>query len=490
MHAEHASGSETIAPPAMTQQHMKGMRRMHFDMLWVHYLVIMLGAWLATSPFVFGSFDGTGYSAAVLRVTVERGLSDPALRSAWLGCSDVASCLLVMLFGAMSLSPRLAWAQWANAVMGVWLLFAPLVFWATSAAAYANDTLVGALVIAFAILVPMMPGMSMAGRMDPSDVPRGWSYCPSTYLQRLPIVALGMVGLLISRHLAAYQLGHIDAAFDPFFILGSHGLNGTESIITSDVSKAWPVADGGVGAVSYMAEILMGLMGDRRRWRTMPWMVAMFGIVVVPLGVVSIYFIIIQPIVIGTWCSLCLLAGLAMLIMIPYSLDELVAMGQFLVQDHRRGGRFWNTFFRGGAQPEGRCDDHPGFEAPLSRATQSAVRGLTLPWTLLASVALGLWLMFTRLSLGTQPPMANNDHLIGALIVTIAVISLAEVTRPLRFINVAFGVWLVIAPWVLQGHTMLASWLSVLVGLLVMGLSLPRGARSSEHYGSWDRFVV
>ena len=30
------------------------------------------------------------------------------------------------------------------------------------------------------------------------------------------------------------------------------------------------------------------------------WMVAAFGVVVVPLGVVNIYFIIIQPIVIGT----------------------------------------------------------------------------------------------------------------------------------------------------------------------------------------------
>jgi nucleoside-diphosphate-sugar epimerase len=478
------------APAAgMRKEHRQGMRTMHFDMLWVHYLIIMLGAWLATSPFVFGSFDGTGYSASVLRVTLERGLPDPALRSAWLGYSDIVSGLLVMLFGTLSLSPRWSWAQWANAVMGAWLLFAPLVFWATSAAAYANDTLVGALVIAFAILVPMMPGMSMAGMMDPSDTPPGWSYCPSTYLQRLPIIGLGVVGLLISRHLAAYQLGHIAMAFDPFFV-GRHGLNGTESIITSDVSRAWPIADGGVGAVSYMAEILMGLMGDRRRWRTMPWMVMMFGIVVVPLGVVSIYFIIIQPIVIGTWCSLCLLAGLAMLIMIPYSLDELVAMGQFLVQDHRRGGRFWRTFFRGNSQPDGDCDHQPGFDAPLPKATQSAVRGVTMPWTLLVSVALGLWLMFTRLSLGTQPPMADSDHLVGALIVTVAVISTAEVARALRFINIAFGVWLILAPWMLHGHTMLASWLGVLVGLLVIGLSLPRGTRSSEHYGSWDRFVV
>src|SRR3546814_3081149 len=65
--------------------------------------------------------------------------------------------------------------------------------------------LVGALVIAFSVLVPMMPGMSMAGMMDPKVVPPGWTYSPSTAAQRLPIVIMGVVGLLISRHLTAYQ---------------------------------------------------------------------------------------------------------------------------------------------------------------------------------------------------------------------------------------------------------------------------------------------
>ncbi len=47
----------------------------------------------------------------------------------------------------------------------------------------------------------------------------------------------------------------------------------------------------------------------------MRWMVAMFGIVVVPLGIISIYFIVIQPIDIGTWCTLCLSMAAAMLVM-------------------------------------------------------------------------------------------------------------------------------------------------------------------------------
>jgi uncharacterized membrane protein len=371
----------------------------------------------------------------------------------------------------------------------LWLLFAPLIFWSPSAAVYANDTFIGALVITFAILVPMMPGMSHKGMMDSSDKPVGWTYSPSTYLQRLPIVALGAFGFFIARTLAAYQLGHIDGVWEPFFS-DDASRNGTEFIITSSVSKAWPIADGGLGAVTYMLEVLMGVMGDRSRWRTMPWMVAMFGIVVVPLGVVSIYFIIIQPIVIGTYCSLCLLAALAMLIMIPYSLDELVAMGQFLVQSHRRGEPFWRTFFMGGADPKGGRDDKPGFDAPIAGAIASAVRGVTVPWTLVASAILGIWLIFSRLVFGTVPPLADSDHLVGALIITVAVIAMAEVGRALRIINAGFGLWLIAAPWLLSGAGSAAFWANVVAGVAVIMLSLPRGPRSKEHYGGWDRYVV
>lgn len=471
------------------QEHMQQMRSMHFSMLWVHYVNMLLGAWLMFSPWAFGMFDPQAFSETVRQVTVERELSPPLQRLAWLGWSDAASGAAIMLFGALSLSPRFSWAQWANAAVGSWLLFAPLVFWSPSAAAYTNDTLIGALVIAFAVLVPMMPGMSHESMMDPSDLPVGWSYSPSTYLQRLPIIALGFVGFVIARQLTAYQLGHVDGVWEPFFA-GQGGRDGTETIITSDVSKAWPIADAGLGAVSYLFEVLMGAMGDRRRWRTMPWMVAAFGIVVVPLGVVSIYFIIIQPIVIGTWCMLCLLAAVAMLLMIPYTLDELVAMGQFLVQSHRRGEPFWRTFFTGGASPGSGQDESAGFDAALARSAGAAARGVTVPWTLVAGALLGAALMFTRLAFGTEPPMAHSDHLVGALIVTVAVMAMAEVGRPLRFINVAFGLWLIAAPWVLDGASPVAAAAGVAIGFAVILLSLPRGQRSSEHYGSWDRFVL
>ena len=472
--------------------HAQHMRQMHLDQLWAHFVVVVLGLWLAGSPFVFGSFDGGPFSETVAQVTAERGLADPAQRSVWLAWSDIGSGLAIALFGLLSLSRRLGWAQWASASVGVWLLFAPMVFWAPSAATYTNDTLVGALVIAFALLIPMMPGMSHAGMMDTSDRPIGWTYSPSTYLQRLPIIALGFLGLVIARWLTAYQLGHVDGVWEPFFAapVAGTGENGTEHIITSDLSKAWPIPDAGLGAVSYVFEVLMGAMGGRSRWRTMPWMVAGFGIVVVPLGVVSIIFIIVQPIMIGTWCTLCLLTALLMLIMIPYSLDELVAMGQFLLRSHRRGKGFWRTFFQGDAEPDAGRDELPGFGDGLRPAVASAVRGVTVPWTLLASALLGASLMFTRLLFGTAQPMANIDHLAGALVLTVAVIAMAEVARPLRLINVAFGLALVVAPWISDGASLLGAWGTTLVGAALIALSFPRGRLSKEHYGSWDRYVV
>ena len=86
--------------------------------------------------------------------------------------------------------------------------------------------------------------------------------------------------------------------------------------------------------------------------------------------------------------------------------------------------------------------------------------------------------------------MADSDHVVGALIVTFAVMAMAEVGRPLRFVNVAFGLWLAIAPWLLDGANAAGSWAGVVIGVAVVALSLPRGKRSPEQYGSWNRFVV
>lgn len=458
---------------------------------WAHYANIGLGLWLAASPLIYDAVTTESVSETVRAVTAERGLPSVEWRAGVLMASDIVSGLLIALFGALSIWKRTAWfAQWAVAVVGLWLLFAPVLFWSPSAAQFQNDLLVGALAVAFSVLVPMMPGMSMAGMMDSKVVPPGWTYCPSTGAQRLPVAALGLIGLLISRMLTAYQLGHVDHAWEPFF-MGSptDPRNGTEEIITSDVSKAWPIPDAGLGAISYMIEILMAVMGTRARWRTMPWMVTFFGILVVPLGVVSIYFIVIQPIMIGTWSTPALIAALAMLIMIPFALDELIAMGQFLVWSHRQGKPLIRTFLQGDAVHRGEEDDSDNLSSPAA-IWRDTIRGVTLPWTLAASVGIGVFLMFSRVFLASSGPMANSDHVVGAMVLTLAIIATAEVARLVRLLIIPFGLWLIIAPWVVSGASATGTWVSVVLGVILVALSLRRGKRSSEHYASWDRYIL
>ena len=329
----------------------------------------------------------------------------------------------------------------------------------------------------------------MAATTGPT-IPEGWDYSPSDWTQRIPIIALAFFGYFVSRYLAAYQLGHVDGVWEPFFAgVRDDAKNGTEEIITSSVSRAWPVPDAGLGALTYQLEILIGLIGSARRWRTMPWLVLIFGIMIVPLGVVSITFIVIQPILLGTWCTLCLITAAAMLIQIPYSVDELIATCQFLAR-RRRAGRPILRIFLTGDTDEGpdRRDDESFERAPVTLIRDMLGGGMSVTWGLVASVAIGIWLMFTRLTLGTEGTLADADHLVGALAVTVAVTAFAESARPARFLNICLGAGLVICAFVMDG-TWLQRGADIAAGIALIGVSVPRGPVRNR-YGSWSQVVV
>ena len=443
--------------------HLEMTRQMREKWLWTNGTLISLGLWLASSPFTFG-YTGTAMI--------------------W---SDVVSGLLLAFFAALALWPRFDFiGRWSVAFVGIWLQLAPLVLWAPTAAAYVNDTLVGAFAIALSILVPMMPGMAHHMEMSKPgpEVPPGWTYNPSTWHQRAPMIVLGLLGWLISRYLAAYQLGYIDTVWEPFFG------KGTLNVLTSEVSRMWAISDAGLGALAYTIEFLMAWMGNKIRWRTMPWMVTFFFILVVPLGIVHITLVILQPVAVGSWCTLCLAAAFVMLLMIPYTVDEVVAMGQFMAWSVRNGKPFWRTFWVGGTMEGGEKDRRtPTYGAPAGKMFAPAAWGVTMPWTLVLSMLLGVWMMLAPWALGTEGAAAQSNQVAGAFVVTVSVIVMAEVIRAGRFLNALLGVWLVIAPWLLSGASPAASGNNVIVGIVVILLSVPRGA-VREKYAGWDRYVM
>ena len=442
-------------------------RREHQQTLWAHFCNISLGFWLITSPFILG------YQSVNLTI------------------SDMVSGLLIIVFGLFCLSWRFAAARWLCASIGLWLLFAPLVFWAPTAAAYLNDTLVGALIMGFSILILPEIGVAPNARLEGPDIPPGWDFSPSSWTQRLPVIFLAFIGLYISRYMAAYQLGHIDHVWDPFFYGNPQdSKNGTEEIITSYLSTAWPVPDAGLGAAVYLLEIVTGIIGRANRWRTMPWLVLLFGFLIVPLGAVSITFIIIQPILLNTWCMLCLAAAVAMLLQIPYSVDEIVASSLFLWRRWKAGRPVLRILFVGDTDKitknEKTIDDFEQSPGLIMKDIFSG--GITFPWNLLSSLLVGIWLMFTRITLDATNGMANADHLIGALLITITITAFSEVMRPIRFLNYILAICLLITPFI-YGATLLATLASWFCGILLFLLTIPRG-RITNSYGEWDKFII
>ncbi len=412
-------------------------------------LTVALGLWLIAFPLTFG-YNGHP-----------------------VGLSDLASGILLVIFGLFSLAPARVWSGWAAGLVGVWLQMAPLLFWAPDAVMYINDTLVGAIAIVLSFLLAKKEDTgSLTG------IPTGWSYNPSGWAHRIPTVGLATLCWFFSRYMAAFQLGYIDQVWDPFFT------DGTFHVITSTISQDFPVSDAGMGALCYTFEALLGWQGNSRRWANMPWLVFAFAFLVIPVGIVSITLIILQPVVVGFWCSWCLATAAFMLLMIVLTAGELAAVLQFLKESRQRGESAWKVFWKGGNA------DRPQTPAkPRSRPGDAIPWGFTLPWNLLTSFVLGIWLMASPSVLDTTGGLATSSFILGPMIAAFSVIALAEVFRAVRYLNVLLGLGLMITPWLVMESSDVSMGNNLVVGLLIILLSFRKG-KISERYGAWDKLII
>jgi nucleoside-diphosphate-sugar epimerase len=451
---------------ALRADHRALMRREHAENRWPHLVNAALGAWLLTQP---------------LLISVENDFY------AW---SEIACGVALIALGFAALKVGATWARWAAAAVGAIIMALPFLFSTPNGAAYLSDTLVGMIVFGLAVGTKPEPGPSAVASLRGPETPAGWSYNPSSWSQRIPIIALAMVGLFVSRYLAAYQLGHIDAVWDPFFDGDSaDAQNGTEEVITSAVSEAWPVSDAAVGAYTYALEIVTGIVGSRARWRTMPWLVILFGLMIAPLGIVSISFIIIQPIVIGTWSTIALIGAAAVLIQIPYALDELLASCDFIRRRAKAGRNWLRVLLRGDSDEGERTPRHSEFEQGIGGFMADAVSGgVSVPWDYAIAALLGLMLLFTRPLLGAESDLANADHVIGSLVLTVISIAAAEVARPVRYVNVLLGVGLIATPFLFDAEPG-GALIRVATGAALIALSLRRGPVRSD-FGAWKKLIV
>lgn len=414
------------------------------------YLTIALGIWQLSFILTFSSLFCSACSPLIF--------------------SEVISGILLIALGicsAASLFPTCVGCL--VGVVGFWMQCAPLIFWANLPMLYLNDTLIGvlAVILSFQIAKP---------EEKPSVIqcPKGWSYNPSSWKHRIPTVALAMCCWFFSRYMAAYQLGYISSIWDPFFT------DGTLRVITSDVSKAFPVSDAGLGALFYSLEALLGWQGDRVRFATQPWLVFSFAFLVIPVGIASIVLIILQPLLVGAWCTWCLATALCMLIMIVLTAGEFAATLQFLYESVRSGACFWRVFWKGaGNVPQGK----------IKSLAQKDAWGVSVSWNLILTALLGVLLILLPSLLNYRNGLAASDDIVGPVLISVSLISMAEVFRVLRYALALLGLWCVVAPFVLSS-SLSAILAHIGIGLLLILALVLHKNRTKQRYGIWERWMV
>ncbi|WP_153557498.1 vitamin K epoxide reductase family protein [Roseimaritima sediminicola] len=169
---------------------------------------------------------------------------------------------------------------------------------------------------------------------------------PSAWSQRIPICVLAMVAAAISTHLSLYQWGFIDGVWDPVFG------NQSSQVVTSDTAKRMfaiiGIHDAALGTLAYLGDAILGFAGSTRRWQYRPWLVILFGIDVIPLGIVSVILVILQGMVVGAWCFLCLITAVISLILVYWAWDEVRVSLTFLWlvwKQNRSPALLWKAFW-------------------------------------------------------------------------------------------------------------------------------------------------
>ncbi len=176
--------------------------------------------------------------------------------------------------------------------------------------------------------------------------PPPWDYNPSAWKERIPICLIAALGFLIAMYMALYQWGLIPEVWDPVF--GEQSKKVLDSQVSEDLRYWFLIPDAAFGAFAYLGDLVFGIAGSTRRWQYRPWMVILFGLDVIPLGIVSAILVCLQGLVVGSWCFLCLVSAVLSLILVAMAYDEVWSCLLFLksVWDKTHDREIlWKTFW-------------------------------------------------------------------------------------------------------------------------------------------------
>lgn len=173
-----------------------------------------------------------------------------------------------------------------------------------------------------------------------------YRYNPSSWAQRLPICLVALVAAAITAHLALFQYGLIESTWDPIF--GDQSDRVLKSDIALKMYQWIGIHDAALGMFAYLGDAIFGFAGSTRRWQYRPWMVVLFGIDVIPLGIVSAVLVLCQAFILGEWCFLCLVTAVISLILVYWAWDEVRVSLTYLWlvwKQNRSAKVLWRAFW-------------------------------------------------------------------------------------------------------------------------------------------------
>lgn len=106
------------------------------------------------------------------------------------------------------------------------------------------------------------------------------------------------------------------------------------------------IPDAALGAIAYLGDAIFGLAGSTRRWQCRPWIVIIFGIDVIPVGIVSAILVVLQGTVVNSWCFPCLITAVISLTLVYFAYDEVWSCLLYLYRVWKRTKSFtilWKT---------------------------------------------------------------------------------------------------------------------------------------------------
>lgn len=105
-------------------------------------------------------------------------------------------------------------------------------------------------------------------------------------------------------------------------------------------------------------------------------------------------------------------------------------------------------------------------------------------WAQIVNIIIGLALMVTPAILKFNKVAANNNHIVGPLVITFAVISFWEINRNVRLFNIVTGCWLILSPFIVAFSSE-ALVTDIASGIAIIIFSLFKSKIKSRYGGGW-----